>query len=201
MSVAKAVVEDAHRVPPRERIIAVACDLFYRFGIRGVGVEAIAEAANTNKMTLYRHFSSKDELVAECLREFARKAQAFWSELEVQHPGDPQAKLRRWLAVKGDRLADVEERGCEFCNAAVELPEKDHPARKIIEAFKTEQRERLEGLCREAGMPHPGQCADELFLLFEGARVSMQSVGREGPGARFVRMGEAIITHHSRGAA
>ena len=45
-----------------------ASDLFYRLGIRAVGVEAIAEAAGTNKMTLYRHFSSKDELVAEYLR-------------------------------------------------------------------------------------------------------------------------------------
>src|SRR5471030_2184578 len=55
------------RIPPRERILAVAGDLFYRHGIKTVGVEAIAEAAGTNKMTLYRHFSSKDELVAEYL--------------------------------------------------------------------------------------------------------------------------------------
>ena len=56
------------KIPPRERILAVASDLFYRNGIRAVGVESIAEAAGTNKMTLYRHFSSKDELVAEYLR-------------------------------------------------------------------------------------------------------------------------------------
>ena len=58
---AKAVtVRKAEGIPPRERIIAVAADLFYRHGIRAVGVEAIAEAAGTNKMTLYRHFVSKD---------------------------------------------------------------------------------------------------------------------------------------------
>jgi hypothetical protein len=54
----------ADRIPPRERILAVAADLFYRHGIRAIGVESIAEAAGTNKMTLYRHFASKDELVA-----------------------------------------------------------------------------------------------------------------------------------------
>ena len=55
-------------LPPRERIIAAAADLFHKQGIRGVGVEAIAEAAGTNKMTLYRHFASKDELIAEWAR-------------------------------------------------------------------------------------------------------------------------------------
>ena len=60
------------RIPPRERILAAAGDLFYRHGIRAVGVEAIAEAAGTNKMTLYRHFASKDELVAEYLRQSAQ---------------------------------------------------------------------------------------------------------------------------------
>jgi AcrR family transcriptional regulator len=57
------------KIPPRERLLAVAAELFYRHGIRAVGVEAIAEAAGTNKMTLYRHFPSKDELVAEYLRQ------------------------------------------------------------------------------------------------------------------------------------
>jgi len=61
-------------IPPRERILATAVELFYRHGIRAVGVDSIAEAAGTNKMTLYRHFTSKDELVAEYLRRLADKA-------------------------------------------------------------------------------------------------------------------------------
>src|SRR6266540_741409 len=107
-----ASVRKAEGIPPRERIVAVAADLFYRHGIRAVGVEAIAEAAGTNKMTLYRHFASKDELVAEYLRQ--------------------SAKL-----------------------------------------------------------------ADELHLLLEGARVTAQSVGANGLGARLVRMGEAMIAAHA----
>src|ERR1700731_5242154 len=86
------------RIPPRERIIAVAADLFYRHGIKAVGVDSIAEAAGTNKMTLYRHFNSKDELVAEYLRQEAGKADAYWATLESQHPGDPLAQVRAWLA-------------------------------------------------------------------------------------------------------
>ena len=87
---------------PRERIIAAARDLFYRQGIRAVGVEAVAEAAGTNKMTLYRHFPSKDELVAECLREFAKEADAKWTELERAHP-EPRARLHAWLEGVAER--------------------------------------------------------------------------------------------------
>src|SRR4249920_1830597 len=94
------------RVPPRSRILAVAGELFYRHGIRAVGVESIAEAAGTNKMTLYRHFESKDELVAEYLRQQAAKADAFWATLEAQHPGDPLAQVRAWLAAMAAHVAD-----------------------------------------------------------------------------------------------
>src|SRR5438046_9195384 len=87
------------RVPPRERIRVAASDLFYRHGIRAVGVEAIAEAAGTNKMTLYRHFSSKDELVAAYLRALAAEAGGFWDELERAHPGNPRAQLTAWLTI------------------------------------------------------------------------------------------------------
>src|SRR3982074_1720228 len=89
--------EKDERIPPRARLLAVAGDLFYRHGIRAVGVEAIAEAAGTNKMTLYRHFSSKDELVAEYLRQSAKAADACWEQLEKLHPGDELAQLGTWF--------------------------------------------------------------------------------------------------------
>src|SRR5262245_53705760 len=119
-------VSKTDRISPRERIIAAAADLFYRHGIRAIGVEAIAEAAETNKMTLYRHFSSKDELVAEYLRCLAKKSQSFWAQREADHPGDPRAQLRAWLKDMADLIARG-ERGCALANAAVELPEKGHP--------------------------------------------------------------------------
>src|SRR5258707_3788462 len=89
--------EKDERIPPRERLLAAAGELFYRHGIRAVGVEAIAEAAGTNKMTLYRHFDSKDELVAEYLREAAKQDGASWDKLAQAYPDDAQAQLRAWL--------------------------------------------------------------------------------------------------------
>jgi AcrR family transcriptional regulator len=182
--------------PPRDRILAAASDLFYRQGIRAVGVEAIAEAAGTNKMTLYRHFSSKDELVAEYLRCLAAEAAHSWIELETAHPADPRAQLRGWLQSMEAHVIDADQRGCALANAAIELPEKDHPARKVIEQFKTAQRDRLIALCGASGVSEPELLADELFLLLEGARVSAQSLGPTGPASRLVRMGEALIAAH-----
>lgn len=183
------------RPPPRERILAAATELFYRQGIRAVGVEAIAEAAGTNKMTLYRHFASKDELVAECLRGFARHVEAAWSALAEAVP-DPKARLRIWVREVSNRVTDPGDRGCALVNAAVEIPEKDHPARRVVEAFKSAQRDRLVGLCREAGARDPDALADELFLLIEGARVCAQSMGPKGPCCQLVRLGETVLQSH-----
>src|SRR4051812_42303163 len=197
---AKSVSPSANaQIPPRERILGAASELFYRHGIRAVGVDAIAEAAGTNKMTLYRHFTSKDELVAEYLRQSAKLADTCWERFSEAHPGDARAQLRAWLAEMAEHAASSDERGCPLANAAVELPEKNHPARRVIEEFKVAQRARLIELCRAAGLAEPDMLADELHLLLEGARVTAQSVGTDGLGARLVRMGEAMIAAHSPG--
>jgi AcrR family transcriptional regulator len=198
MAVGAAVTnERIEKIPPRERILAVAGDLFYRHGIRAVGVEAIADAAGTNKMTLYRHFESKDELVAEYLRQSAKQTDAAWDRYALAHPGDPLAQLRAWLTEMAGHVASADQRGCPLANAAVELPEKDHPARRVIEEFNVAQRARLVQLARSAGLSDPDMLADELYLLLEGARVTAQSVGVDGLGARLMRMGEAMIAAHA----
>lgn len=174
--------------PPRERILEAARALFYAHGIRGVSVDEIAAAAQTNKMTLYRHFVSKDLLVADYLRMLSAEAEAGWAEIARAHPDKPCAQLDAWIDQTGEMLAKAGDRGCAVANAAVELPEKDHPARAVIEEHKTHQRDHLATLCREAGFAKPEQLADEIFLLLEGARINMQSVGKGGPGARIAEM-------------
>ncbi len=196
MNAAKAAI--AERIPPRERIIAVARDLFYRHGIRAVGVEAIAEAAGTNKMTLYRHFESKDELVAEYLRGLAAEKGDVWAALEAAHPGDPRAQLQAWLVEAANHVSDPKSRGCAIANAAVELPEKGHPARCVIEQCKQNSRESLTALCRRAGIERPELLADQLFMLLEGAMVCTQSTGHEGPARNFIEAGRAIVAAHLR---
>jgi AcrR family transcriptional regulator len=184
--------------PPRERILEAARELFYSRGIRAVSVDEIAAAAQTNKMTLYRHFESKDLLVAEYLRSLNAYAIARDEEILRAHQGDPCAQLRALITRVGNDLCAADLRGCPMANAAIEFPEKDHPARIVIEESKKQQVERLVRLCRHAGFVEPEQLAEELFLLFEGACVNVQSLGRCGPGSRFVEMACALMKSRAR---
>jgi AcrR family transcriptional regulator len=148
-------------------------------------------------MTLYRHFASKDALVAEYLRQFASAADGCWERFAQRHPGDPMAQLLAWLEEMARHLVAPDERGCALANAAIELPEKDHPARRVIEEYKRAQRARLVRLSEQAGLSEPEMLADELHLLLEGARVTAQSVGTEGLAARLLQMGKAMVAAHA----
>src|SRR5271154_4464064 len=177
---------------PRDRIFDCAQDLFHRRGIRGVGVEAIAEAAGTSKMALYRHFDSKDELIIEYLNYKGRKSDEIWAEIESKNPGDPVGQLYGFMDKAAIFIAE-DERGCDLANAAVELTEEGHPGLRVIEEFKVRQRERLTNLCKAAGASQPDLLADTLFLLIEGARVSRRSAGPKGPSPTRVRPGRGGI--------
>ena len=181
---------------PRDRIVATARDLFYRHGIKGVGVEAIAEAASTNKMTLYRHFGSKDDLIAECVQQAMVECFAELDELAAGHAGDPMGELRAWIE-HATQLVVSEPRGCAIANAAVELAEEDHPVRRIIEDCKKRFREYLVNLCQKAGLRQPDLAADTLMLLHEGARISRQSEGAQGASERFKTAAERVVATSS----
>jgi AcrR family transcriptional regulator len=187
----------ASNPPPRERILAAARELFYRRGIHAVGVDAIAEAAGTNKMTLYRHFASKDVLIAACLSELTQEFDAAWDAIAAAHLGDPEGQLLAWVRHVCNFKVNEAERGCGLANAAVELPDNDHPARRVIREYKIELRERLIRLCRDARLADPERLADQVFLICEGARVTAQSVGTEGLSARLAEMVEALVADHA----
>jgi AcrR family transcriptional regulator len=191
-------MQRARTVPrPRERIVTTARGLFHELGIRAVGIDTIAEVAGTNKTTLYRHFTSKDDLITECLRSRAQEARHWWAVLEARSPGDGPSQLRCWVAGVAKRLED-DSRGCAFANAAVELTEEEHPARKFIADFKTEYRDWLAKLCRGAGVKKAELLADTLMILLDGALTNRQSVGPRGPSSQFRAMSEAIIDSFRR---
>ncbi|MFZ5676926.1 MAG: TetR/AcrR family transcriptional regulator [Pseudomonadota bacterium] len=194
----KAEAAPAADLKPRDRLLHTARDLFHQHGIKGIGVEAITEAAGTNKMTLYRHFGSKDDLIVECLQKAINETMSKWDQLERENPGNPKAQLSAWIEAGAQCIAS-DKRGCEIANAAVELTEDNHPGRKVIEDGKKEHRRRLVDLCQRAGLTQPELAADTLCLLFEGARISRQSDGAEGPSARFKRMADGIVAAYGDG--
>jgi AcrR family transcriptional regulator len=191
---AKGVDADgAGKIPPRERILAAADDLFIRFGIRGVGVEAIAEAAGTNKMTLYRHFPSKDDLVAAWLQGMLEEWNEVWSRFEALPENDPKARVDAFLAGIGDAFEDCAVRGCPFMNSLAELPEKDHPARRVLDEYKAMNRKRMTKFFRAVGIADPSQTADEIQLLFDGAKAGIQDAGVAKSRARFIKLAHALL--------
>jgi AcrR family transcriptional regulator len=189
------------RIPPRQRILDAADDLFRRVGIRGVGVEAIAEAAGTNKMTLYRHFASKDELIAEWVRGIVEKKEVEWDVIAAKYPGDPEAQLVDWSRRVAKKFAEMEERGSALGNALAELPEADHPARKVIDEHRMREHARILRVCREAGFAEPELAADQFYMLIEGAKACVQCIGLKRVGENLVRSVDALIAARKRQAA
>jgi len=187
---------DLNRPSARKRIFDKASELFYRKGIRAVGVDTIAEEADTTKMSLYRNFPSKDELVAEWLRDHDVNFWQRWEMMASRHPKDPRRQLKAAFALLARHVADPKARGCPMANAAVELTEKDHPAIKVIEAHKTKLRARLTQMCKQMGSREPRLLADHLFLLMEGAQVTTQTLGVRGPAKNVARAAKTLIDAH-----
>lgn len=177
----------------RQRILAAADELFQRVGIRGVGVEAIAEAAETTKMTLYRHFESKDQLIAEWMRGLIAQKETAWDEIIAERPGDPAGQLVSWSRRTAQQLALMQERGSPILNALAELPESDHPARRVIDEHRAREVLRIAAVCREAGFPNPELAADEIYILLEGAKACVQCIGLKRAGEHLVRQVESMV--------
>ena len=184
----------ARERPARERLLAVASDLFYRRGIRSVGIDEIIAAADVAKMSLYRSFRSKDELVAAYLRELDRDYWRRWDAAVARHPGSPRDQLKELFRTLERWTTRPDWRGCPFTNAATEFPEPDHPARRVAEANKRELRRRLQKLARAAaGTRNAPALADQLMLLFEGAYSSAQTCGPRGPAGAVAKAADALL--------
>ena len=179
-----------------DRIRKTAREMFYRDGIRAVGVDAIVNEAGVTKPSLYRSFSSKDELAAAYLRDYDAE---FWARFDAAcaaHPGDPRAQILAYLSGLGARAVQSGYRGCGLTNAAVEYPESDHPARTVAVAHKAQLRTRLAAMAREMGAADPDALGDGLLLLLEGAFVSSQLFGQGGPAGRVAQMADKLIEAH-----
>jgi AcrR family transcriptional regulator len=179
--------------PARERILEAASRLFYGDGIRAIGIEAVVALAGVTKMSLYRNFASKDDLVAAYLAGRDRRYWHWWDTVIARHPGRPRDQLRALFAGAAKVAVVPGYRGCPFTNAAIEFPAPDHPGRRVAEANKQELRRRLRALAAETGAGTPDRLGDQLLLLLEGAYVSSQTFGPEGPAAAMVAAAEALI--------
>lgn len=181
--------EKTGRLPLRERVFCAASALFYQEGIRGVGVEAIAKAAGTTKMGLYRQFESKDVLITAWVAHQIVQYRAVLDDLAARWPDDPRRQLLGFAQFIADDVERSTHRGCSFINTIAELPDASHAARKLIQEHKLSQLERLTGLCRACGLKRPESTAIHLTLILEGAQAVAQN--RSVPQLRMHLMGLA----------
>jgi AcrR family transcriptional regulator len=152
----------------RDRIFETACELFYRHGIHGVGVDAIAAEAGSNKMSFYRSFASKDALVAEYLREQEREYWAWWDAAVARHPDDPRRQIEGLFEAQLEIALSNECRGCALGNAAAEITDEEDELSNLVRAHKDKVRKRLQAMARATGARRPEHLGDALMLLLDG---------------------------------
>ena len=167
----------------RDRIFETACSLFYKNGIRDVGVDLIATEAGTNKMSFYRNFASKDELVAEYLARKGRDFWQWWDGVVAEHEGDARGQIEALFEAYVTSTCFRDSRGCAFANASVEIADEDHPARQVAIKQKMEMRRRFRDLAAQAGAgTKAGELGDALMLLMEGGFLTRRTFGPgDGP--------------------
>ncbi|HLZ60911.1 MAG TPA: TetR/AcrR family transcriptional regulator [Ktedonosporobacter sp.] len=153
----------------RQRLLEVAGALFYQEGIRAIGVDTIVAQSGVGKATLYRHFPTKDDLIAAYLEEEDRLWWQWFDEVIAPHAGSPKEQLLAFFEACVPRLMQPGFRGCAFLNALAEFPEGDHPVRQTALGHERALRQRLAQLGQQAGARDPEQLADQLLLLCNGA--------------------------------
>jgi AcrR family transcriptional regulator len=196
---ARAAARSTERQPePRlakDKVFAVAADLFYRKGIHSVGVEEIVREAGVAKISLYRSFASKDDLVVAYLEDRSRTFLRQWDEAFERYRDNPRAQLRAIMTYITERTTKEGYRGCPFINFCAEFPDASHPGRRAAQATKRALHERFLRLTEALQVPQPKQLADSFLLLVEGAYAISQTLGggRNGVGHSLVWASEALV--------
>ena len=198
MIVRKEIISKPPKLCVHDRIMQTARDLFYKRGIRAVGVDTIACEAGTNKMSFYRCFASKDELIAEYLRGQEREAWAWWDETVAAHAGNSRAQIESLFDAQQTRTCKADSRGCALANAAVEIVESGHPARAVVEGFKAELRRRFRELARGTGAREADTLGDALMLLWEGSYLTRLTFGGDhNPAETAAKAARSLITAYA----
>lgn len=165
----------------RRRLLETASELFYREGIRAIGVDTIAQQSGVGKPTLYRHFSTKDDLIVAYLEEEDRTHWRWFDEVIATYEGSPKEQLLAWFQACAQRMSEPAFRGCPFLNTLAEIAEPDHPAHWRALEHERELRRRLAHLGQLARARDPLALADQLLLVLNGALTSASLFGEASP--------------------
>lgn len=153
--------------PPRERILAAACALFQKHGVQEASVDEIAAVAGSNKMTLYRHFGSKENLAVHCFKAALAEAETILEEIDAAHAGDAIAQLQSYIRLIADALARTDP--ClEMISMAMQAMRTEELGQELMRDFEIRERKRLARICHSLGIADFEALADILILVLHG---------------------------------
>ncbi|MFJ7751362.1 TetR/AcrR family transcriptional regulator [Arthrobacter sp. NPDC097144] len=175
--------------PVRTRILDAAATLFYTEGIRAVSADRIIASAETTKVTFYRYFRTKEDLVVAYLKAQSERIRSAAANLS----SDPCAALLELAQAMGDETCIPGFRGCPFINAAAEFPDADSPVRAVVSEHRRWLHSEVRGRLAQLGAPDPDALADQLLMLRDGAMVHGYVADPEGVTRSLVSAGRAIL--------
>ncbi len=177
---------------PDERLLETAYELFSARGVRDVGVDELVERAGVAKATLYRHFSSKDELILAFLQLREDRWTVGWLEESVRaRGGTPEDQLLAIFDLFDEWFHEPEYAGCPFIRVLLEMG-TGHPAGAASIAHMNTIRELLSKLATDAGFRDPHELALSLHLLLCGSIIQASS-GNASAAKRARRMTKAVM--------
>ncbi len=180
----KACKDKSPKIRVRDRIFEAAAELFYRQGVHNVAIDTIVEEAQTNKMSLYRNFQSKDELVVEYIKQLNSKFEFELNRILSENDTNARAAIVAIFANIAERPKEETCHGCPSANIAIELRGQFHPALEPIFQIRESFRDILFELSKSAGAKDPKILANTLVLLFEGCVLSKVTFSeQQWPGA------------------
>jgi AcrR family transcriptional regulator len=186
----------AGRGQVRGRILEAGSRLLYAEGIRAVSADRVIAAAGVSKVTFYRHFPSKDDLVVAYLEELAAAEREQLERLRAEHAGDAPATLAALAAALGEVARGDRFRGCAFVNAGAEFADAAHPVRRAVAAHRAWYTAFFTDVARDAGADDPGAAAAELMMLRDGAMVCGDVDDAAAVGPRLASAFGAVLAAH-----
>ena len=178
----------------RDRLIAAATELFYAAGLRAVSVDKVIELAGTTKVTFYRHFRAKDDLVVAYLEDSAERERRAVDAALTGAGGDVPAALGSLGELIGAMACRPGFRGCAFINAAAEYPDADSGPRRVVAEHRAWYRRRFGELVEPLDLPDPDAVAEDLLLLRDGAMVAGYLGEPAAVAASFSRSSQALLS-------
>jgi AcrR family transcriptional regulator len=177
----------------RERILDTAYELFSRHGTHAVGVDAIVAGSGVAKMSLYRNFGSKDELILAFLRRREERWTQDWLQRSVlERASSPEDRLMAIFDVFGEWFARPDFEGCAFVNVVLGIDDCDHPVRQASVEHLARIRAFLGELASEAGIADSDGFARQWHILMKGSLVAAAE-GDKDAAARAAEMGRLLL--------